>query len=74
VGAEFVPQTSVIPGPIWSSRTAEQHHHRVLTSQADGLAALFWDQYDNAQRSWQRNLGSRPAGHVRFTDAELAAR
>jgi len=74
VGREFVPQTSVIRGPIWSSRTGEQHTTECLHfGKPMVLLPLFWDQYDNAQRMHELGLGVR-LDTYRFTDAELAAR
>ena len=71
-GAEFLPQTSVIPLcdlviTHGGNNTVTEclHYGKPMV-----LLALFWDQYDNAQRMDELGLGVR-LDTYRFTDAEL---
>lgn len=73
VGAEFLPQTRVIPlvdavvthGGN-NTTTEALHFGRPMV-----LLPLFWDQYDNAQRMDELGFGVR-LDTYRFTDEELA--
>jgi MGT family glycosyltransferase len=71
-GAEFLPQTSVIPlcdlviTHGGNNTVTECLHY----GKPMALLALFWDQYDNAQRMDELGLGVR-LDTYRFTDAEL---
>jgi MGT family glycosyltransferase len=71
-GAEFVPQTSVIPQVdlvithSGNNTTTESLH---FGKPMIGLP-LFWDQYDNAQRVHELGLGVRLAPYT-FTPAEM---
>ena len=71
-GAEFVPQTSVIPLVDLvithggnNTTTESLHFGKPMI-----LLALFWDQYDNAQRMDELGLGVRLDAYG-FTDAEM---
>ncbi|MCD0449619.1 glycosyl transferase [Actinocorallia sp. API 0066] len=71
-GAEFVPQTKVIPLVDLvithggnNTTTESLHFGKPMI-----LLPLFWDQYDNAQRVHELGLGVR-LDTYRFTDAEL---
>lgn len=71
-GAEFVPQTSIIPqvdlviSHGGNNTTTEAFHFgKPLV-----LLPLFWDQYDNAQRVDELGYGVRLSTYG-FTDAEL---
>ena len=74
VGAEFLPQTSVVPlvdavvthGGN-NTTTEALHFGRPMV-----LLPLFWDQYDNAQRMDELGFGVR-LDTYRFTDEELAS-
>ncbi|WP_460370310.1 glycosyltransferase, partial [Actinocorallia lasiicapitis] len=73
-GAEFVPQTQVIPLVDLvithggnNTTTESLHFGKPMI-----LLPLFWDQYDNAQRVDELGLGVR-LDTYRFTDAELHA-
>jgi MGT family glycosyltransferase len=74
VGAEFLPQTTVIPQVEAvithggnNTTTEALHFGRPMI-----LLPLFWDQYDNAQRMHELGLGVRLPTYT-FTDAELDA-
>jgi UDP:flavonoid glycosyltransferase YjiC (YdhE family) len=71
-GAEFVPAGIGPPaGRPGHHARRQQHHDRVpALRQADDRIALFWDQYDNAQRMDELGFGARldPYG---FTDAQM---
>jgi MGT family glycosyltransferase len=71
-GAEFLPQTSVIPQADLvithggnNTTTECLHFGKPMV-----LLGLFWDQHDNAQRMDELGLGVR-LDTYRFTDAEL---
>jgi UDP:flavonoid glycosyltransferase YjiC (YdhE family) len=71
-GAEFVPQTSVIPQVDLvithggnNTTTESLHFGKPMI-----LLPLFWDQYDNAQRMHELGLGVRLAPYE-FDPAEL---
>ncbi|ROR46525.1 glycosyltransferase [Kitasatospora cineracea] len=73
-GAEFVPQTQVIPLVDLvithggnNTTTESLHFGKPMI-----LLPLFWDQYDNAQRIDELGLGVR-LDTYRFTDDELIA-
>ncbi|MDX6744787.1 glycosyltransferase [Actinocorallia sp. A-T 12471] len=72
-GAEFVPQTKVIPLVDLvithggnNTTTESLHFGKPMV-----LLPLFWDQYDNAQRVHELGLGVR-LDTYKFTDAELS--
>jgi MGT family glycosyltransferase len=71
-GAEFVPQTSVIPQVDLvithggNNTTTEALH----AGKPMIVLPLFWDQHDNAQRVAELGLGVR-LDPYRFTDAEM---
>ena len=74
VGAEFVPQTRVIPQVDLvithggnNTTTESLHFGKPMI-----LLPLFWDQYDNAQRMHELGFGRRLATYA-FTDEEMFA-
>ena len=74
VGAEFLPQTRVIPlvdavvTHGGNNTTTEALHF----GKPMVLLPLFWDQYDNAQRMDELGFGVR-LDTYRFTDSEMAS-
>jgi MGT family glycosyltransferase len=74
VGAEFLPQTTVIPQVDLvithggnNTTTEALHFGKPMI-----LLPLFWDQYDNAQRMDELGYGVRLQTYA-FTDAEMVA-
>jgi UDP:flavonoid glycosyltransferase YjiC (YdhE family) len=71
-GAEFVPQTSIIPlvdlvvTHGGNNTTTEAFHF----GKPMVVLPLFWDQYDNAQRVDETGFGRRMATYA-FSDDEL---
>jgi MGT family glycosyltransferase len=72
VGAEFVPQTRIIPQVDLvithggnNTTTESLHFGKPMI-----LLPLFWDQYDNAQRMDELGFGKRLATYA-FTDQEM---
>jgi UDP:flavonoid glycosyltransferase YjiC (YdhE family) len=72
VGAEFVPQTKIIPQVDLvithggnNTTTESLHFGKPMI-----LLPLFWDQYDNAQRMDELGFGKRLATYA-FTDQEM---
>lgn len=74
VGAEFVPQTRIIPEVDLvithggnNTTTESLHFGKPMI-----LLPLFWDQYDNAQRMDELGFGRRLATYA-FTEEEMTA-
>lgn len=74
VGAEFVPQTKIIPQVDLvithggnNTTTESLHFGKPMI-----LLPLFWDQYDNAQRMDELGFGKRLATYA-FTEDEMNA-
>jgi MGT family glycosyltransferase len=74
VGAEFLPQTKVIPQVDLvithggnNTTTESLHFGKPMI-----LLPLFWDQYDNAQRMDELGLGIRLSTYA-FTDDEMTS-
>ncbi|MFM1917080.1 MAG: hypothetical protein RJB01_595, partial [Actinomycetota bacterium] len=72
VGAEFVPQTKIIPQVDLvithggnNTTTESLHFGKPMI-----LLPLFWDQYDNAQRMHELGFGRRLATYA-FTEEEM---
>ncbi|MGA0210173.1 MAG: nucleotide disphospho-sugar-binding domain-containing protein, partial [Candidatus Nanopelagicales bacterium] len=72
VGAEFVPQTKIIPQVDLvithggnNTTTESLHFGKPMI-----LLPLFWDQYDNAQRMDELGFGKRLATYA-FTDQDM---
>ena len=72
VGAEFVPQTTIIPKVDLvithggnNTTTESLHFGKPMI-----LLPLFWDQYDNAQRMHELGFGRRLSTYA-FTDEEM---
>lgn len=72
VGAEFVPQTTIIPQVDLvithggnNTTTESLHFGKPMI-----LLPLFWDQYDNAQRMHELGFGRRLSTYS-FTDEEM---
>jgi UDP:flavonoid glycosyltransferase YjiC (YdhE family) len=74
VGAEFLPQTTVIPQVDLvithggnNTTTESLHFGKPMI-----LLPLFWDQYDNAQRMDELGFGVRLQTYA-FTDEEMVS-
>jgi len=72
VGAEFVPQTTIIPNVDLvithggnNTTTESLHFGKPMI-----LLPLFWDQYDNAQRMHELGFGRRLSTYT-FTDEDM---
>ena len=74
VGAEFLPQTTVIPqvDPVITHGGNNTTTECVHFGKPMILLPLFWDQYDNAQRMDETGFGVRLSTYG-FTEAQMTA-